>query len=129
MSQNGFIFPNFRGKNKKSLSCHHLAGISLPQLPLGRNRSCTIFFFQGAAFGAGIAPFKVLDALPKDSFTCQAGNVGGSKNRDLPPKMERFSHGFRLVGFGWGVEPKIGGFSPKIGYQLAEKHGKWLLNC
>ena len=22
--QNGFIFPNFRGENKKSLSCHHL---------------------------------------------------------------------------------------------------------
>ena len=24
MSQNGFIFPNFRGGNKKYLSCHHL---------------------------------------------------------------------------------------------------------
>ena len=22
--QNGFIFPNFRGENKKYLSCHHL---------------------------------------------------------------------------------------------------------
>jgi len=24
ISQNGFIFPNFRGENKKYLSCHHL---------------------------------------------------------------------------------------------------------
>ena len=24
MSQIGFIFPNFRGENKKYLSCHHL---------------------------------------------------------------------------------------------------------
>ena len=32
MSQNGFIFPNFRGDNKKYLSCHHLEKHIAPQL-------------------------------------------------------------------------------------------------
>ena len=31
--QNGFIFPNFRGENKTSLSCHHLAWILYPGNP------------------------------------------------------------------------------------------------
>ena len=45
ISQNGFIFPNFRGENKKSLSCHHLENL-YPKIvsevwkPIGKRTTC-----------------------------------------------------------------------------------------
>ena len=33
--QNGFIFPNFRGENKRYLSCHHLCSEILTKLLMG----------------------------------------------------------------------------------------------
>ena len=45
--QNGFIFPKFRGENKKYLSCHHLAMI------LKTTAGC---------FSSSIHPFTVPDS-------------------------------------------------------------------
>ena len=38
--QNGFIFPNFRGENKKCLSCHHL--VYLPTFMMIYHKKSTI---------------------------------------------------------------------------------------
>ena len=89
-SQNGFIFPNFRGENKKHLSCHHLVWAvnksigyswftpSFQQKHSSNMPSRFMWYSQTAAFFANFWRFFfLLKSIPNSQVLVKPNSLAG----------------------------------------------------